>query len=129
MWLLLCLPFCWCFPQRQYTAVVVALVVGAIWAEWQVQSTLAMWVPKSHIGDTVLVKGELVPFSWQETETHYGARRYSFRSEEHTSELHHVSISYAVFCLKKKIACLPLLEQPGLQEKAALLHGRLIVFR
>src|SRR5207249_10586471 len=23
-----------------------------------------------------------------------------FRSEEHTSELHHVSISYAVFCLK-----------------------------
>src|SRR5699024_11436659 len=24
------------------------------------------------------------------------------RSEEHTSELHHVSISYAVFCLKKK---------------------------
>src|SRR5690349_23756994 len=27
-----------------------------------------------------------------------GARR----SEEHTSELHHVEISYAVFCLKKK---------------------------
>src|SRR5436309_7230370 len=26
------------------------------------------------------------------------------RSEEHTSELHHVKISYAVFCLKKKIA-------------------------
>src|SRR3989442_8661495 len=24
------------------------------------------------------------------------------RSEEHTSELHHVRISYAVFCLKKK---------------------------
>src|SRR5689334_23597464 len=24
------------------------------------------------------------------------------RSEEHTSELHHSSISYAVFCLKKK---------------------------
>src|SRR5690349_23096886 len=24
------------------------------------------------------------------------------RSEEHTSELHHVEISYAVFCLKKK---------------------------
>src|SRR5690625_6350308 len=24
------------------------------------------------------------------------------RSEEHTSELHHVAISYAVFCLKKK---------------------------
>src|SRR5438874_3707171 len=26
----------------------------------------------------------------------------SGRSEEHTSELHHVEISYAVFCLKKK---------------------------
>src|SRR4051794_41409795 len=26
----------------------------------------------------------------------------SSRSEEHTSELHHPSISYAVFCLKKK---------------------------
>src|SRR5699024_12220835 len=26
------------------------------------------------------------------------------RSEEHTSELSHVSISYAVFCLKKKTA-------------------------
>src|ERR1022692_548297 len=25
------------------------------------------------------------------------------RSEEHTSELHHLVISYAVFCLKKKI--------------------------
>src|SRR5437773_5844859 len=24
------------------------------------------------------------------------------RSEEHTSELHHITISYAVFCLKKK---------------------------
>ena len=24
------------------------------------------------------------------------------RSEEHTSELHHTVISYAVFCLKKK---------------------------
>src|SRR5439155_20208121 len=27
------------------------------------------------------------------------------RSEEHTSELHHVAISYAVFCLKKKKIC------------------------
>src|SRR5690349_22957647 len=26
----------------------------------------------------------------------------NLRSEEHTSELHHVEISYAVFCLKKK---------------------------
>src|SRR5258707_6276006 len=29
------------------------------------------------------------------------------RSEEHTSELSHANISYAVFCLKKKIARLP----------------------
>src|SRR5690349_22694298 len=29
-------------------------------------------------------------------------RRYDMRSEEHTSELRHVEISYAVFCLKKK---------------------------
>src|SRR2546426_8403981 len=30
------------------------------------------------------------------------SRRRSPRSEEHTSELHHLVISYAVFCLKKK---------------------------
>src|SRR5438045_8080917 len=29
-------------------------------------------------------------------------RRCRNRSEEHTSELHHLGISYAVFCLKKK---------------------------
>src|SRR4051795_6996423 len=29
-------------------------------------------------------------------------RRVLFRSEEHTSELRHTLISYAVFCLKKK---------------------------
>src|SRR5690625_6935478 len=28
-------------------------------------------------------------------------QKASFRSEEHTSELSHVAISYAVFCLKK----------------------------
>src|SRR6266852_8986105 len=28
--------------------------------------------------------------------------KHGVRSEEHTSELHHGSISYAVFCLKKK---------------------------
>src|SRR5690242_20785976 len=33
---------------------------------------------------------------------HAGARRRARRSEEHTSELSHMSISYAVFCLKKK---------------------------
>src|SRR5699024_12044550 len=31
------------------------------------------------------------------------ARRYQ-RSEEHTSELQHVAISYAVFCLQKKMS-------------------------
>src|SRR5437870_7506473 len=30
-------------------------------------------------------------------------RMYQHRSEEHTSEPSHVAISYAVFCLKKKI--------------------------
>src|SRR5574343_1957860 len=29
-------------------------------------------------------------------------RVYELRSEEHTSELSHITISYAVFCLKKK---------------------------
>src|SRR5437899_9901984 len=31
-----------------------------------------------------------------------GFRSRTWRSEEHTSELHHLGISYAVFCLKKK---------------------------
>src|ERR1035438_10761436 len=31
-------------------------------------------------------------------------RAGNVRSEEHTSELHHLGISYAVFCLKKKNA-------------------------
>src|ERR1035441_10751002 len=30
------------------------------------------------------------------------SRNPSTRSEEHTSELHHLGISYALFCLKKK---------------------------
>src|SRR5690348_17858353 len=34
--------------------------------------------------------------------THFGGYAFPQRSEEHTSELHHPSISYAVFCLKKK---------------------------
>src|SRR5690349_22335097 len=32
----------------------------------------------------------------------HGCLGYRLRSEEHTSELSHVEISYAVFCLKKK---------------------------
>src|SRR3712207_7451181 len=32
------------------------------------------------------------------------ARARGVRSEEHTSELQHANISYAVFCLKKKIS-------------------------
>src|SRR6266567_4754419 len=35
--------------------------------------------------------------------THGRGHRGGERSEEHTSELHHSQISYAVFCLKKKI--------------------------
>src|SRR5699024_11370249 len=42
----------------------------------------------------------------QQEELGYTARNprwaVAYRSEEHTSELSHVSISYAVFCLKKK---------------------------
>src|SRR2546430_7029806 len=38
-----------------------------------------------------------------EHEQRLGERRYR-RSEEHTSELSHSQISYAVFCLKKKKA-------------------------
>src|SRR5690606_42023751 len=39
----------------------------------------------------------------QSLDRHYhGGHRDASRSEEHTSELRHVKISYAVFCLKKK---------------------------
>src|SRR5439155_13296427 len=40
--------------------------------------------------------------SWSPTTIRGCARASSARSEEHTSELSHVAISYAVFCLKKK---------------------------
>src|SRR5436309_9417763 len=39
---------------------------------------------------------------FQEVHDALMAHQVIFRSEEHTSELHHVKISYAVFCLKKK---------------------------
>src|SRR5690625_6045576 len=46
---------------------------------------------------------ELYPATLNSTR-HQPRRRHSsgWRSEEHTSELSHVAISYAVFCLKKK---------------------------
>ena len=40
-----------------------------------------------------------LPVRGQRTKTNSRTRR---RSEEHTSELSHITISYAVFCLKKK---------------------------
>src|SRR5690625_7082794 len=44
------------------------------------------------------------PTRWQQVHPTASARSKvaSPRSEEHTSELSHVAISYAVFCLKKK---------------------------
>src|SRR3989440_1294747 len=44
------------------------------------------------------------PLTRLEPDDHYGqsAPESFARSEEHTSELHHDQISYAVFCLKKK---------------------------
>src|SRR5690625_5326722 len=46
------------------------------------------------LGLTLPFEGIIVPLYYQ--------MRDIGRSEEHTSELHHVAISYAVFCLKKK---------------------------
>src|SRR5207249_12088741 len=52
-----------------------------------------------HEGD-VLVQIDPRPFQVQ---LEQAEGQLAKRSEEHTSELRHVSISYAVFCLKKKI--------------------------
>src|SRR5699024_11810607 len=52
----------------------------------------------AHAGLVEAIAAHLPGASWQRCRTHYAANR----SEEHTSELSHVSISYAVFCLKKK---------------------------
>src|SRR5947207_10657764 len=41
---------------------------------------------------------DLAPVTW----AHDGKSVFLSRSEEHTSELQHTVISYAVFCLKKK---------------------------
>src|SRR5207249_9730015 len=43
--------------------------------------------------------GDVVPVGFIGAAIHFS----HVRSEEHTSESSHVSISYAVFCLKKKI--------------------------
>src|SRR6266850_2491156 len=39
----------------------------------------------------------------------FGVQQTTIRSEEHTSELQHLVISYAVFCLKKKKILAPML--------------------
>src|SRR3989454_6505736 len=42
-------------------------------------------------------------YDWDGNINWSGAFNFGYvRSEEHTSELHHLVISYAVFCLKKK---------------------------
>ena len=55
------------------------------------------------------VRGEILGFAYDELLRKHLPRMFSLikneskgRSEEHTSELHHTVISYAVFCLKKK---------------------------
>src|SRR5438045_7435645 len=48
---------------------------------------------------------ELAPalrHQWRGALRQFGAQPIELRSEEHTSELSHLGISYAVFCLKKK---------------------------
>src|SRR5690554_814638 len=45
----------------------------------------------------------VINLSRQALVDHLGVPCLEMRSEEHTSELQHVRISYAVFCLKKKI--------------------------
>lgn len=85
LWWLLLLPFCWWLPRRHYAMTLLALVLGTWWAAWQVQSSLDMWLPKSHIGETISLTGVVIPFSWQDTKTHYGATRYSFTVDAHFS--------------------------------------------
>src|SRR3712207_5828833 len=46
--------------------------------------------------------GQLTAVQAQESDNAIRAIRVEYRSEEHTSELQHANISYAVFCLKKK---------------------------
>ena len=94
LWWLLLLPFCAGGARRKYAFAILALILGAWWAAWHVQGALAMWLPKSHIGETLLVRGEVVPFSWQETETHYGAKRYSFtvNAQFITQDKHHQGV-------------------------------------
>lgn len=75
---LLLLPFYWCFPKSTYLHAGCAFVIGGLWASVQVQSTLAMWLPERHLGESVFLQGEVEPFSWREGKTHYGAIRYGF---------------------------------------------------
>src|SRR2546421_1795296 len=55
------------------------------------------------------------PLTRLEPDDHYGqsAPESFARSEEHTSELHHDQISYAVFCLKKKKTGWPKIHTSG----------------
>src|SRR5258708_29072910 len=56
------------------------------------------------------------------TGAHPNIRNDIFRSEEHTSELRHQIISYAVFCLKKKTICSP--HPPSLHHDPAAPRAR-----
>lgn len=72
------LPFYWCLPRPKYLYAGCALVMGGLWASLQVQNTLAMWLPEKYMGESLLLQGEVEPFSWREGRTHYGAVRYGF---------------------------------------------------
>src|SRR3712207_8579035 len=66
---------------------------------------LPIWFQGLFRGYSVLVILTLaaVPVTWFVlAKARFGLRLRAVRSEEHTSELQHANISYAVFCLKKK---------------------------
>lgn len=61
---------------RPLPSVLLALSVGGLWAAWHLEQGLAARVPAQWIGESLSLEGEVLPFSWQETQTHYGAPRY-----------------------------------------------------
>src|SRR5690625_6126174 len=93
------------------TGVATSTVVTGKVKEWLEKEGLANGVKlyQSKVADEigrideydVVVSTTIVPDSIKDKVID-GVPLLTGRSEEHTSELHHVAISYAVFCLKKK---------------------------
>src|SRR5205814_10470609 len=92
-------------PLLPYTTLFRSLFYTVIGAHHFIFSPVPYWLQTTAILFSV---GMMVPV-WAGTGNFlhtlrgawHGVRR-SYRSEEHTSELQHLGISYAVFCLKKK---------------------------